>query len=89
MIEIFAGMNSWLVGIIAAVVAIIGTWAAGRRAGAKGEADAAALRHAERDQQQAAAIRQAVQERRDVDNTVARLPDGGAADRLRDQWSRD
>ncbi|MBU4609117.1 hypothetical protein IMZ29_00680 [Achromobacter sp. GG226] len=89
MVEILSGISGWLGAALAVLVALVGTWIAGRRSGSKVASDAAAARQAERDRAQAESIQRNVEERRNAEIDAARLPDGGAADRLRDHWARD
>lgn len=42
-----------------------------------------------RSQTETNAVQRAAQGKNDAAETVSRLPDGGAADRLRDAWARD
>lgn len=67
------------------IVAVLGAVVAYLRGQSKGK-DAG---KAEEQARQTDAALQAGKERSDVDQGINRLPDGGAADRLRDKYARD
>lgn len=76
--SLYARIKGWLVAAAVVVIALAVAYFKGRRAG--GEAVETQLQEEAHD---------ALVERIEVETDVARRPDGDAAQRLRDNWSRD
>jgi len=89
MLDFLSG-NGLIAGLIAIVLGLLGALGVSIRSNGKKSAQADELkRQAERDAEQAERIRRSLEERIKADETVSRLPDGAAAQRLRNDWSRD
>lgn len=82
MTEIVSGLAVWLGAALTVVIAIGGAWLRGKSSGKR---DAETQAKAE----QADAVGTVIRETANAENDVNRLPAGGAADRLRDKYSRD
>nr|MBF0682506.1 hypothetical protein [Pseudomonas sp.] len=87
--ELLSGLNGWLVAALGGIVAIAVAYLGGKSRGASREKVEAELRQRKRDAEQAEIIRRSLEERIKADEAVSKLPDGGAAQRLRDEFSRD
>lgn len=89
MLELLSG-NGLIAGLVAIVLGLLGALGLTIRSNGKKSAQAEELRRqAERDAEQAAAIRRSLEGRIKADEAVSKLPDGSAAERLRDEFSRD
>ena len=88
MLDLLSG-NGLIAGLIAIVLGLLGALGVSIRSNGKKSAQADELRRqAERDAEQADRIRRSLEGRIKADEAVSKLPDGGAAERLREQFSR-
>jgi len=84
-----ARLQGWAVAILTVLAAIGTAFVVGR---SKGMQTAQQAAEAEKAKSDAAALNEALdaaKERNDADIETSRLPAGGAAERLRDDWLRD
>lgn len=89
MLELLSG-NGLIAGLGAIVLGLLAALGVSIRSNGKKSAEAAELkRQRDRDAEQAERIRRSLEERGKADDTVNRLPTGGAAERLRSEWRRD
>lgn len=88
MLDLLSG-NGLIAGLGAIVLGLLAALGVSIRSNGKKSAQADELRRqAERDAEQAAAIRRSLEGRGNADAEVNRLPTGSAADELRSNWSR-
>lgn len=81
--------RAWALTALAVVAVLVGAYAwGGRRAKHAAALEAQAL-EAARARKVEEAVRSAAEDRNHVDQDVGRMPPGRAAERLRDEWSRD
>ena len=89
MLDLLSG-NGLIAGLAAIVLGLLAALGVSIRSNGKKSAQAAELkRQRDRDAEQAERIRRSLEGRIKADEAVSKLPDGGAAQRLRDQYSRD
>ena len=89
MLDLLSG-NGLIAGLIAIVLGLLAALGVSIRSNGKKSAQADELRRqAERDAEQAERIRRSLEGRIKADEAVSKLPDGGAAQRLRSEWRRD
>lgn len=88
-VMVFDKLRGWLLAAVAVITVIGIAYTKGRRSGSTEATNAAAAAQAKIDLQAAEDSLNSVKERHDVEDEIARGPDGAAADRLRDGWSRD
>lgn len=88
MLELLSG-NGVIATLGAIVLSLLAALGVSIRSNGKKSAQADELRRqAERDAEQAERIRRSLEGRSRVDAETSRLPDGGALDELRSDWSR-
>lgn len=82
-------LYKWGAALVGGLVLLLSVFQAGRR---EAKTQAKAERDVERAEGKAKAAEkkaQVIETKQEIKNEVDSLPDGGAADRLRDKWSRD
>jgi C4-dicarboxylate-specific signal transduction histidine kinase len=84
-----ARLQRWVAAVAMVAVALGAVYAAGRRKGKSSAEDAAAADKARANLDAAEHTLETVRERHHVETEIAGRPDGNAADRLRNDWSRD
>lgn len=78
-----------ITGVFAFLAGLVGLFFVGKNKGTKAEASRNETKEAVRKADEAVVVVESVKEKADVQKNVDRLPDGSAAEQLRDKWSRD
>lgn len=80
--ELISSLAVWLAAILGVVIALAGAWFRGKAKGRQDAEQAAKVEQTEK-------LQSTIRERSNVESDINRLPSGGAAERLRERYSRD
>lgn len=82
---LWSRFSGWIIGALAVLAAVAGVYLKGRSAGKQVEQEKATERQLEQER----AKSETIQEARDVETEISRLPADDVHQRLRDKWQRD